>query len=345
MVALAAAYLSIAAGHVDNLLLPEGCGSCHVGHGQSGEPMLALSEEEFCYQCHGSAEQQTIMKVQGKLAAQAEPVNVEKEFQKTYRHPVVEGTGHAAGERLPDALRGTVSHAECVDCHSPHQRMSAGSSRRYDVPGYTLSGQYVKRSSAEYEVCLKCHLERTGLGDAARGVLSEFAINVASQHPVTQRATGGRTVSLSASLSSGTIMNCSDCHTNDDPDGPRGPHGSRYESLLSGRYDRDPYAKESPFAFEFCYSCHDRQSILANESFSRHREHILGDPVRNVPGTSCFTCHASHSSRDNPYLIDFNREAVSYDQTTGRLSYSTRGDGTGECYLTCHGYAHGPGSY
>jgi hypothetical protein len=307
--------------------------------------MLALSEEKFCYQCHGSAEKQSAMKAEGKLAPQAELASVEREFQKTYRHPVVEGSSHAAGERLPDALRGSVSHAECVDCHSPHQRMSAGTTGRYDVAGYTLSGLYVKRSSAEYEVCLKCHVEPAGLGNASRSVLSEFTINVISQHPVTQRTAGGRSVSLNASLSSGTMMNCSDCHTNDDPDGPRGPHGSRYEFLLSGRYDRDPYAKESPFAFEFCYSCHDRQSILANESFSRHREHILGDPVRNVPGTSCYTCHASHSSRDNPYLIDFNREAVAYEQTSGRLSYSTRGDGTGECYLTCHGYAHGPGQY
>ena len=336
---------SLAYAHVDSPLLPEGCGSCHVGHGEPGEPMLAHAEEEFCYQCHGSETSRSTMRASGRLAVEASLSDIERQFQKMYRHPVVDGSGHSPTERLPDVIRGSVNHAECVDCHNPHQRAHGGSAQRYQVQGYTLSGQYVENSAAEYEVCLKCHASPAGRGDASRAVLSEFEISVVSQHPVSRRTTDGRAVSLNSSLSSGGLMNCSDCHTNDDPDGPRGPHGSRHESLLSGRYDRDPYAVESPFAFEFCYSCHDRNSILGDESFSLHRLHIVGDPVRNVRGTSCYTCHASHSSENYAHLLDFNPEAVSIDQNTGRLAYVDRGEGAGECYLTCHNYSHSPAEY
>jgi predicted CXXCH cytochrome family protein len=325
-------------------MLPEGCGSCHVGHGKAGEPMLAAGEEEFCYQCHGEETERAAMKVSGRLAMSADPVDIKREFQKVSRHPVKEGTGHEPSERLPDVLRGSVNHAECVDCHNPHHRTQAGT-RRQGVSGYSLSGQYLDEAVREYEVCLKCHAEKAGLGNASREVLSDFAGSVRSSHPVVQALSAGRSPSLNSSLADGGTLRCSACHTNDDPDGPRGPHGSRHDFLLSGRYDREPNAVESPFAFEFCYSCHDRTSILSNESFGLHREHIQGDPAGNVPGTSCYTCHASHSSRDYPHLIAFNPEAVSADPKTGRLSYVSHGEGRGECYLLCHGHSHAPAEY
>jgi predicted CXXCH cytochrome family protein len=256
---LPALWLSESEAHVDSPLLLEGCGSCHVGHGESNEPMLAQSQEDACYLCHGSEDKRSAMKGAGRLAAQAEPVNIERELRKPYRHPVEEGTGHSPVERLPEVIRGTINHAECVDCHSPHQRIRGGRSTSYDVQGYTLSGQYVKKSSNEAEVCFKCHAQKTGRGNASRAVLSEFSPGVVSQHPISQRPTVDRTVSLNASLTPGDLMKCSDCHTNDDPNGPRGPHGSRHEYLLSGRYIRDVYVVESPFAFEFCYSCHNQE--------------------------------------------------------------------------------------
>lgn len=337
--------ISLAFAHIDSPLLPEGCGSCHVGHGAPGEPMLSHGEEDFCYLCHGTEESRSAMKLQGRLASQAELPNLEKEFSKMYRHPVKEGSGHSPVEVLPDRIGGSVNHAECVDCHDPHQRAHIGADRTSGVQGYSLSGQYLDEATREYEVCLKCHADKTGMTGSSRAILSEFDINVVSQHPVTERTSTSRSVSLSAALSGSELMKCSDCHTNDDPSGPRGPHGSRYEFLLSGRYDRDAYADESPFAYAFCYSCHDRRSILGNESFPLHREHIAGDPLRGLKGTSCYTCHASHSSSGNPYLIEFSSEAVSRDKNTGWLSYSSHGHRSGECTLTCHDYNHSPAEY
>ena len=151
--------------------------------------------------------------------------------------------------------------------------------------------------------------------------------------------------SMRNKVGTGDRMLCSDCHRSDDSDGARGPHGSNYEFLLSGNYNRNVYVQESPFEFEFCYSCHDRNSILNNESFSKHRQHVEGDPVTGRRGTSCFTCHTSHGSLDNPNLIRFNPQAVSAEKSGQGVEYMQTGSGSGTCVLECHGYNHAPGRY
>jgi hypothetical protein len=139
---------------------------------------------------------------------------------------------------------------------------------------------------------------------------------------------------------SGDRMLCSDCHRSDDPAGPRGPHGSNHEFLLSGNYNREVYVQESPYEYEFCYSCHDRSSILADEGFVGHRAHIEGDPLTGRMGTSCYTCHASHGSPDNPGLIRFNQQAVSIEKNSLGIEYIKSGGGNVTCVLMCHGHNH-----
>ncbi|RME23057.1 MAG: hypothetical protein D6800_10350 [Candidatus Zixiibacteriota bacterium] len=331
-------------GHVDDPNLPEGCGSCHVGHGVPNQPMLPLTEEQFCYQCHSSEVRRAEMQAEGRLAEGVVLKDIEQVFRKPYHHPVEEGTGHDPAERLPSLQPGKVSHAECTDCHNPHQRVSPGRPQRFEVSGYSLSGQYLDEATYEYQVCLKCHVDPTSINRTGRDVGRAFAASVASQHPVTRPADGPRSPSLIATRDFGQMMRCSDCHTNDDPNGPRGPHGSNYPFMLSGNYDRSSYTDESPFTFEFCYSCHDRSSILNNESFPLHREHIQGNIAKGTRGTSCATCHNAHSSADNPFLLDFNNDAVS-PNSSGRLQYVRTGVHSGECYLSCHNHDHNPGRY
>jgi predicted CXXCH cytochrome family protein len=333
--------------HVGSVFLPEGCGSCHVGHGLSNEPMLSASEEEACYQCHGSSDQQSRMISSGRLAPAASPADIKREFEKPYRHPV-ESSGergeHLPNERLPNFSKTQTTHAECVDCHNPHQRAHQGIGLVDKVAGYSLSGQYLEEATREYEICLKCHSEVIG-GPSNEDIRSQFVPGVRSMHPVTRPSTGTRQVSLKSSDRMGATMACSDCHRSDDPDGPRGPHGSMYEFMLSGNYSTSSKGDESPLSYQFCYSCHERSSILNNESFPLHREHILGDPFSNIPGTSCYTCHASHSSEKNPHLIRFNRQVVNEVQPGNRIEYRALGERSGECYLTCHGQTHNPAQY
>jgi len=332
-------------GHVDNYLLPEECGSCHVGHGLSDEPMLGHSEEQLCYQCHGSESNQTLMKSSGKLATAADLDDMEIEFEKVYRHPVATGTGHSPTEILDGLATRSVSHAECVDCHNPHSRIEFDNKFNYEVSGLSLSGQYLENSSYEYEICLKCHSATQGPKSYSKNIRQSFSVTNKSQHPVTVSSTGPKSKSLNMSFGLASTMKCSDCHTNDDKNGPRGPHGSIHKYLLSGNYNTDVYAVESNYAYEFCYSCHNQSSLLSNESFPLHKEHIIGDPLRNIKGTSCYTCHASHSSETNPFLINFNPEAVSEDTNTRQIRYISFGNNSGECYLSCHGRDHSPAQY
>ncbi len=340
------AFLSIGSllAHVDNYLLPEECGSCHVGHGLKGEPMLTHPEEKACYQCHGSDSKRASMKSSGKLAQQADLADLEKEFNKLYRHPVKRGSGHSSSERLPGLSSSMINHAECVDCHNPHQRITTGE-KTYDVQGYSLSNQYITKSSKEFEVCLKCHGTSVNIKSRSKNYSQVFALRNQSQHPVTTAISNNKSASLKLSLDFDNSMKCSDCHSNDDKDGPKGPHGSKHKHLLTGNYDTDVYNNENNYAYEFCYSCHSRTSILSNASFPLHKEHIVGDPIKNRKGTSCFTCHASHSSEKNKYLINFNPEAVSLDDVTRKIQFNSTGTNAGECYLTCHNYSHSPGKY
>lgn len=331
-------------GHINNPLLPEGCGSCHVGHGMSNEPMLNLSEERFCYQCHGSSDERDRMIQAGKLAAAAVLGDVETEFEKPYHHPVTEGVGHAPDEQLPLVGEGTVRHAECVDCHNPHARAHDGGTVK-KVKSYSLAGRRMDAAAHEYEICLKCHSDRLKLGKSERTLTDDFALDARSQHPVTRPGATVSVPSLSAPLRGDRTMNCSDCHRSDDADAPAGPHGSRHRYLLSGNYDMALETQESAYAFEFCYSCHDRSSILGDESFPYHSLHLTGSPTSGYTGTSCYTCHVSHGSRTQPFLLEFNRRAVQPEDLTRQVRFQSTGTRSGECYLNCHGYNHGPGRY
>ena len=342
---LVAVFAGQAVGHIGSNFLTDDCGSCHVGHGKSGEPMLAKSEEEFCYQCHGSDIERSRMIADGRLVPSAGLQDLRPEFDKLYAHPVRYQRGSPPDDEQIFFKAGQVTHAECVDCHNPHQRMGPGKSLNAGVSGFSLSGQFLERSMQEYEICLKCHAGNRVIGGSDLSIIEAFATSVRSQHPVTVNSPETRSPSLIEKGMTGGIMKCSSCHRSEDPDGPSGPHGSNNEFMLSGNYDRGVYVNESSFAYEFCYSCHDRVSILANESFPYHREHIEGDTLNGVQGTSCFTCHASHGSPDHPHLIRFNLQAVSATSSGLPVQYQETGLGSGTCVLECHGHNHSPGSY
>lgn len=330
-------------GHLDNPMLPEGCGSCHVGHGQSEEPMLAKTEEQFCYQCHGSDDESTRMQSSGRLSPLANPAKVEAAFDKPYRHPVERTGSHQPGERLPSLTAGQTSrHAECVDCHNPHRRpLEIG---RQGVPGFSAAGTRLDEASTEFEICLKCHSEDRTIDGRNENLRLLMGPGARSSHPVATPFTGINSPSLTGDAVGMRQMNCSDCHGNDDPNGAQGPHGSNYANLLKSNYDTSPSTDESEFAYALCYRCHDRASLLRNESFPYHREHILGNPIESIPGTSCASCHDAHGSLDAGHLINFNPQVAGPTQF-GPARFVDLGNQHGECYVTCHGKSHTPARY
>ncbi|MBL8879183.1 MAG: hypothetical protein JNG88_08695 [Phycisphaerales bacterium] len=253
-------------------------------------------------------------------------------------------------------------HVECVDCHNPHAARSdplgllgaplgirnpSHMPTMENVPGVSLSGAPVPDARFYYEVCFRCHgdspvpsrdrivRDRDTFGNVRR----QFLPSAASAHPVTFASRrDGDSPSLLPQYRTGGTISCQDCHNNPDArelggGGPNGPHGSRYPFLLADRYETSAFVTETPQAYALCYRCHDRNSILADESFSLHNVHVVRGRA------SCSACHSPHgvngSATEHDHLINFDLSVVA-----GRREYRDLGRFSGSCTLTCHGVNH-----
>jgi hypothetical protein len=150
-------------------------------------------------------------------------------------------------------------------------------------------------------------------------------------------------------------MYCTDCHNNDQGPGasgtgPKGPHGSIYSPLLERQLVLEDNNLESFATYALCYKCHNRDSILADDSFKAvnasnqdrgHRYHIVDQK------TACTTCHDSHGVASVQHLMNFNTSPgyVTASTSNGRIEYVSSGTGSGNCSLTCHGFDHNATTY
>ncbi len=305
--------------------LPKGCASCHKSHGAPAT-MLLYQKEDICFICHSI-----------EATSEHKGTDIKSLFFKTYRHPVMETSkDHFKGEELPERDPSVPRHVACEDCHEVHSVSS--DKKTGDVSGYTRYGTKIARANYEYEVCFKCHSDSENLPVDQENMRLEFDPNNQSYHPIISY-TKSDSISIKPPFKNTTIR-CSDCHGNNDPYGPQGPHGSDYDGILRYNYNLND-GPETPFAYELCYNCHRRDSILADESFKGspdlkpfgHKGHVIYEQ------TSCNTCHSSHGSYEYSNLIRFN-DAVVSPNASGIIQYIDIGGGYGKCYLTCHGYEH-----
>lgn len=356
--------------HGDPSVFPKSCRTCHKGM------TIALSGEEGpCLTCHASATNRDQMVKGGylKTTGNDRSVDIEAELRKAYNHPVLTVQGvHRQFEALPEEVVNAARHSECVDCHNPHLTEK-------DAPFRGLKGRRVGNFIAdieqEYELCYRCHSDSANLPGNYSNKHAEFKVTNPSYHPVMDEGKNTYVISLKDPYvakkekpADVSRITCGDCHGSDDPNGPRGPHGSNYPGLLKLNYQTEDARSESAFAYELCYKCHDRNSILNNESFPYHALHIQGR-LTGQDGTSCFTCHDAHGSSQYQHLIRFNEDVVfetkgqaaaatsappnvnsgSAIETTlsGKLKYDAQGYSArhGACFLNCHGVEHNPKEY
>jgi len=214
----------------------------------------------------------------------------------------------------------------CEDCHDVHR--VSGQDPFGNVAGFSNVQVRLRKAQFEYEVCYKCHSDSANLPLEQQNLRLLFDRKNPSYHPVEGPGRNGDVPSLVSGLSAASTIRCTDCHGNDDKGGPRGPHGSEYDAMLRFNYERSDIP-ESPHAFELCYRCHDRQSILGDKSFRAHSRHVL------YAGASCAACHEPHGSPLNPDLIEFDLDIVQGDRL-----YMDASGGRPKCFLTCHGIEH-----
>ncbi len=321
------------------------CENCHNPHSADGHERLMKYdiEENNCLDCHN-----------GNTASK----NIQSQLNKPYSHNVYGYYKiHDANE---DALVLSM-HAECSDCHNPHASRKFNAKAPFvkgyneGVKGIDQNGNPVKNVQYEYEICFRCHADSPSKKNSLisrqvnqNNVRLEFALTNPSFHPVEGQGTNQNVPSLISPLSESSIIYCTDCHASDGKDSPAGPHGSVYPYILKYNYSTTDYTKESYHAYELCYQCHSRSSLISEQSnefqAKIHRKHIVNEK------TPCSVCHDSHgisnfqgNAINNSNLINFDLSVVS--PVNGIIRFEDTGLFSGTCYLNCHGKIHNPKSY
>lgn len=314
-----------------------GCENCHNPHNAGNEQRLmnSLAEENNCLTCHN-----------GNVAS----ANIMAQLSKPYLHNVYGyNLDHDAGENTLVLSM----HVECEDCHNPHAVNNtpalapAASGVLAGVKGIDQMGNPVDPLQYAFELCYRCHADSpskpaslTSRQIEQNNVRLEFDPANPSHHAVTAAGANANVPSLISPLTESSIIYCTDCHASDGNGSPAGPHGSIYPGQLKYRYLTTDNTFESSSAYELCYSCHSRTSILNDESFDDHDKHIRDER------TPCNACHDPHgvshtqgNSANNAHLINFDRTIVS-PANNGLLRYESNGLFSGRCYLNCHGQNH-----
>ncbi len=315
--------------------LPKGCQSCHKGHGKFRLPDLPTSGEILCFRCHGDGHFSESARKSGDLSPSANPTNIQNVFEKAYRHPIEQATIKYARKTVPENDPSAPRPVWCKDCHNPH--FMTKDDYTSAVKGVTVTGSTVDRIGSGYELCFKCHSFSANLPGDQTNKAELFDPANPSYHPVVAAGKNTQALSLLPRLNEKSRIRCTDCHGNDDPLGPRGPHGSIYRHILSKNFS--PVAgPEDIHQYELCYSCHNRNSILGNHSFPYHELHIVAAMA------SCRICHNPHGSVKYTHLIDFENLSIR-PSNNGKLDFWDLGDRSGKCFLNCHGKDHDGAMY
>ncbi len=318
-----------------------GCLSCHQTHsaGHSERLFHFERDEDNCLNCHNGLVGEDMV----------------KEFEKYSGHFV---GAYEGVHDITETAGGSGRHVECVDCHNPHAMVTSPAVAPFIpgalkfVSGVTAEGTEIEHATYEYEVCFKCHGFNSSRieSDISRYITQsntvlEFDQGNPSFHPVEGRGVNTNVPSLYGGMDESSIIYCTDCHNSDSSSQVKGPHGSIHPYLLAYQYETEDYTSESRSAYELCYRCHDRESILGDKSFEEHKKHIVGED------TPCSVCHDPHgisysqgTDSGNSNLINFDRTVV-FPDSDGRLEFEDLGTFRGQCYLTCHGEEHDPEDY
>lgn len=311
--------------HLDQSVVTGGCPACHAGHGQSDSPMLRSSQRSTCLGCHDSPAGVEAQRAAGRLAQGANPPLIGDDLAQPYQHPV-------SAEAFSAFDKGAVT---CTSCHSPHRASPEGigtGPRNQPRRAGTGTGQF------EYELCETCHSGNDGGGITRTASRQTFGVGTRSFHPIAAAASG-RSPSIKPEWS-GKLVSCGDCHGS--PNGSKGPHGSPIRGLLRAAFATDDGATDPAEAYALCWNCHEQASLFERSSFPPHKLHV------ESIGTSCKTCHASHSTRANRGLVSIGEDSppsIGRSLKADRLAFVSDASGSGTCYLTCHGYDHAPASY
>lgn len=357
----------------------------------SGQGLLYYpSEAEVCATCHGSTPPSgdvhtaTSASTVSGSASSITSGNIMAQTAKMSAHRVSTTiVSYQAKQSLLAGSGPAVSgQVTCSDCHNPHAApaaqtfssalragKSAGNARALSaatsgnlkgVSGVDRNGMRVASATYEYEVCFKCHADyAAGFPYVPRVINTtnmrlEFDTNNPSFHPVEDQGKNLNVPSIPSpfnpSLTASDTISCTDCHS-DEGGQSRGPHGSNYPPILKERYETVDFTTESYENYALCYRCHNRDSIVRDDSFKKNLSGKGGHSGHLALGAPCSACHTAHGIKDNglsgshTHLINFDTRIVSPKTGNASPTFSDNGPFSGSCTLVCHGKTHDNESY
>ncbi len=317
----------------------ENCLGCHQVHTAPSGPFLmqGVNARATCLTCHD-----------GSTSAP----NIAADMSKSSVHDT---------DSSADPIDPIPDHVSCADCHEPHT-MNTGQAAAPDVhpnfgqvSGVSLTGAEIDPAQFEYEVCFKCHDDQAAVTPwisrlaVQNNTRLEFSPSSVSFHPVVTTGRNSDVPSLKTGLTPASLIHCTDCHGSDNgASGVSGAHGSASRPLLVARYDTAEQTSESASAYALCYQCHERTSILNDDSFERHDKHVRGE---RIPCSACHDAHGINSAQgtttNNSHLINFDSTVAFPSPKAGNVGpiFIDQGNRAGTCTLLCHGEDHDDENY
>jgi len=352
-----------------------GCEVCHTPHfAATAEGLLNLTDAPptpfGCTSagCHsGEASGASPPLMMADVASQIRKISAHRD-----RSGMIRTTTRGSARAARSGIRGVVA---CADCHNPHvitgrrARPPYVSGLLQGVRGVDRNGAEIGSVVYEYEVCFRCHGDFTPDLDYIYRVLDTTNTRLAfdptneSYHPVVAIGRNQNIPSIPSafepSMTASDRIYCSACHA-DDQGVSRGPHGSSFPPILRQRYEMADHTPESQENYALCYHCHDRSSILRDDSFKRSAIEATGSGGGHsghlAAGATCSACHDPHGvntagalgARDtgsHTHLINFDTLIVLPAAGERFPVFHDKGMFTGGCTLVCHGVAHDGTSY
>ncbi|MHB1167147.1 MAG: cytochrome c3 family protein, partial [Carboxydocellales bacterium] len=282
------------------------CAECHDPHGSNNTWLTKSFEEGNCTKCHD-----------GSTAGAA---NINGLLGKAYKHPVIDPAKNGTHSNTENYASILTRHAECTDCHNPHEANSSIPTVRNGVDQGPLKGvsgvgvnwanvpagaepapgDFIIKPGADLaaEVCLKCHSNYAYGATPPSGQTNqakEFNPANSSVHPVfgsgnnpytTSTATNGNKITMEApfnqTANEHTPLKCTDCHGVDTTAATY----SADTNVKGPHGSSNQYMlKKDPNSDAFCLLCH-KTSIYksggAGSRFNKHNSHS---------SKTCRTCH------------------------------------------------------
>lgn len=235
----------------------------------------------------------------------------------------------------------------CVDCHSPHNSTREKllnldtadlcGSCHDDILDTAIHSPVKHDSVTQGRACLNCHDPHASNVEMMLTSLPyDLCVDCHGQDGMTDDA--GKPMTNIKSLIQGSFMqhgpvengDCSACHKT---------HGGQNFRMLINEYPEKFYAPYATENYELCFTCHEIDAFLTEETTS-----LTGfrDGERNLHfvhvnkekrGRTCRACHEVHASPQEHMI----RDSVPYGSSGWQLKINfTKTESGGSCAKTCH---------